>query len=675
MRVFIIRPFGTKEGVNFDLVEEKLIQPALKRLRALGNDVDGGTTGKISKAGNIQEDMFRLIAVSDLVIADVTIHNANSFYELGIRHALCPGRTHMIRANDGAKDFPFDLQANRYFTYDLKEPEKSVDDFVAALQGSLAQERDSPIFNLLTDLKPHGRGQLVKVPADFSEAVTRARNGNRRGVLRLLAHECTAYEWDQEGLAAVGDAQFKLRAYLGARATFELLRKASPQHYHANWRLGTIYQRLALAAAPQDKSDLTTNSEHAIERALSAAATVAQQAEQHALLGSNAKNRWMDDYRVGPMETRQQRALESPYLEKMLEHYMRAAACDLSAHYPAINVLAFLRVQTLLARRFKDVWEGMQDDKAEQMLKERESLIERIAASLRLILQLDDTLQPYQPPPDPWAKSSIADFTLLTTPEKVPQISKRYRDANADADRFSLEANRRNLDIFKELGLLEPGVSAALAVIDAEMQTKAPPEPPLKRVLLFTGHRIDGSNRTGPTARFPATAKAEQTARKLIYDAVAQEVGGDASETLAIAGGACGGDILFHEVCAELKIRTELYLAVEKSIYQRESVADAGAGWVTRFQDLHDKLGVQTLQDDTTFPNWLTGKPAHYLWERNNLWTLFSALGTGAKKQTLIALFNPEREADGPGGTKDLMRIANTYGLKTVPIDARPLLD
>jgi hypothetical protein len=47
--------------------------------------VAGGTTAEINRAGNIREDMFRLLVVADLVIADVSIHNANVFYELGIR--------------------------------------------------------------------------------------------------------------------------------------------------------------------------------------------------------------------------------------------------------------------------------------------------------------------------------------------------------------------------------------------------------------------------------------------------------------------------------------------------------------------------------------------------------------------------------------------------------------
>ena len=76
MQAFIVRPFGTKGGIDFEAVDEKLIQPALKEA-----EITGGTTGSILEAGNIREDMFQLLLVADLVIADISIHNANVFYE------------------------------------------------------------------------------------------------------------------------------------------------------------------------------------------------------------------------------------------------------------------------------------------------------------------------------------------------------------------------------------------------------------------------------------------------------------------------------------------------------------------------------------------------------------------------------------------------------------------
>ena len=113
MRAFIIRPFGIKNDINFDEVERLLIAPALKRVGA-----EGGTTIDIVEAGNIRVDMFRRLLTADLVVADLAIHNANVFYELGIRHALRDRSTLMMRCEADA--FPFDLQTDRYFVYKEK---------------------------------------------------------------------------------------------------------------------------------------------------------------------------------------------------------------------------------------------------------------------------------------------------------------------------------------------------------------------------------------------------------------------------------------------------------------------------------------------------------------------------------------------------------------------------
>jgi nucleoside 2-deoxyribosyltransferase len=101
-RVFIIRAFGEKADskgnqFNFDRVQSELMDPALK---AFG--LSGGTTAEIRDSGNIREDMFALILEADLVICDITIHNANVFYELGIRHALKKKHTLLLKADPSA---------------------------------------------------------------------------------------------------------------------------------------------------------------------------------------------------------------------------------------------------------------------------------------------------------------------------------------------------------------------------------------------------------------------------------------------------------------------------------------------------------------------------------------------------------------------------------------------
>ena len=87
-RAFIIRGFGVKkdssgQSIDFEQVHARLIAPALERC-----GLAGGTTGEVVDAGNIRADMFALILEADIVICDITVHNANVFYELGVRHAL-----------------------------------------------------------------------------------------------------------------------------------------------------------------------------------------------------------------------------------------------------------------------------------------------------------------------------------------------------------------------------------------------------------------------------------------------------------------------------------------------------------------------------------------------------------------------------------------------------------
>jgi hypothetical protein len=98
MRAFIIRPFGTQSNIDFDEVQKQLIAPALAAL-----DIQASTTEAFLQAGNIRADMFQQLLVADVVVADISIHNANVFYELGIRHALQPKRTFLLRARNKTK--------------------------------------------------------------------------------------------------------------------------------------------------------------------------------------------------------------------------------------------------------------------------------------------------------------------------------------------------------------------------------------------------------------------------------------------------------------------------------------------------------------------------------------------------------------------------------------------
>src|SRR5262249_17149871 len=217
--VFIVRPFGQKpvtvdeDGVkksvevDFDLIDRTLIQPALQR-----NNLTGETTGVIAEAGNIRVDMFQMLITYDLVIADISIENANVFYELGIRHGLRPKGTILLRFPTSGKDVPFDLKTDRYIAYDREDPKAAVDTLANAIKATIPamhameQRADSPVFLLLPELRPPDPSTLMVVPKEFQEEVEQAEKDTANGaaLLALLGYEAKRNAWAREGVRLVG---------------------------------------------------------------------------------------------------------------------------------------------------------------------------------------------------------------------------------------------------------------------------------------------------------------------------------------------------------------------------------------------------------------------------------------------------------------------------------------
>src|SRR5215469_6865475 len=245
--VFIVRPFGkkrvttTEDGteqsveVDFDSIDHTLIQPALQR-----SNLTGETTGVIAEAGNIRVDMFEMLITYDLVIADISIDNANVFYELGIRHGLRPKGTILLRFSTPGKDTPFDLKTDRYIAYDRNDPGAAVALLTQSIKETVLSihengRADSPVFGLLPALSPPDPARLVVVPRSFQEAVEQAETQTRDGAttLALLGNEARRVRWEREGLRLVGRAQRCLSAFDAARETWEAVRNDVPDDIEA----------------------------------------------------------------------------------------------------------------------------------------------------------------------------------------------------------------------------------------------------------------------------------------------------------------------------------------------------------------------------------------------------------------------------------------------------------
>jgi tetratricopeptide repeat protein len=666
MNVFIVRPFGTKNEIDFDRVEKDLIRPAMGQA-----GLTGGTTGEFIQQGNIRTDMFEQLLIADLVIADISIHNANVFYELGIRHAFRDKRTFLIKAKgDRSREIyrkeneePFDLRTDRYLAYDGNDPGSCVATLADALNATLdSPKADSPVYQLLPELEPADPNKLLVLPLDFREAVERAEADKNCADLQLLAAELDGFVWRVAGLRLVGHAQFRLKDWPGAKITWQAVRDYDDMDVEANTLLATIFQRLG---------DLLS-SDQAVERALQHKEISARdRAEVCALMARNAKTQWHLSWAMAAdVDIAQKSALASPYLEKSFELYREGFIEDRNHFYSGLNALAMVTMQTELAQVQPTIWQDNFDSKEEaaQRLQKLKELRSDLGAGVRLAIESKQVALQRANRSDIWVEISTADLICLTS-NRPSRVGQAYRKALADASEQARDAVRRQMTLYQRLGILKENIQASLENIPPVAQpVRIQPEP--THALLFTGHRLDTPDRTA--ARFPPAK--EKHARAMIFEAVRNEKAKAKGALFGIAGGASGGDILFHEICEALEIPSQMYLVLPKNDYIKDSVADAGPDWVERFNRLCDKMKPKILSDSGRLPRWLRGKKDYGIWQRSNLWMLHNALCISQDHLTLIALWDGA-SGDGPGGTEDMVDRAKDRGATFIHLDAKKLLE
>jgi hypothetical protein len=347
-RAFVIRPFGKKKDragreIDFERVHVDLIDPALK---AIG--LGGGTTGEIVEAGNIRETMFALILEADLVVCDMTIHNANVFYELGIRHALRKNRSVLIRGAPQADDVPFDNLTDRYLLYDLDKPEEALQKLKDALTATLASEHtDSPIFKMLPTLPEVDPARVQVLPEDLAEEVERAKAGKAAGWLRLMSQEVETRRFQWPAMRVIGQAQWDIEDHEGARWTYQKLIANDANDLDSNCALANLYER---EYRREKQPKILAASELAIKRVLANnRATQEQRAEALSLAGRNAKTRWRQAFEDLPNVAEGRKAATSRRLIEAYEGYRGSYCGNLNHYWSGIAAMQMCAIAISLA--------------------------------------------------------------------------------------------------------------------------------------------------------------------------------------------------------------------------------------------------------------------------------------------------------------------------------------
>ena len=647
-------PFGKKKGgdgavYDFNAIYSQLIKPALEMAGFEAFRADEEAT-----SGDILTDMFQELLLADLCIADMSIDNANVFYEIGIRHAF--RKRGIVHIQAGRAYMPFDVFNVRTIPYHITpegvpdpaflEKDKAVISRVTRnTWASNVEAVQSPIFNLLDGLTEPDRRTLQTPLAtgfwreynEWKERITVAQRQKRIGDILLLTDEIRNPLIKEDAIAEAGLAlknlgrnELALTQYRkGLEINSKNLTFRREEAFNLN-RLGRV--------------------DEAIIKIESLLTDFPKDTETVAYLGRIYKEMWHESWKWLPeKELRLKTAFESyHWLLKSFQTYLKGYRLDLDEYYPGVNALTLGTILVSLADQFED---KSQPDPEIQWVRE---LLPELRGSL--IFALETKAQNEMA--DYWILISLAELRVLMA-EITQEVSRAYRKAltASRGNQFFLQSSLAQLGMLRSLEMRAEFVQAGINVINEELrrirkellveevepkkgkvEATIPANPPKNEgmVFLFTGYMI--SNTRKKDNHFPAEKEREI---KEAINAILDKYDAGPDDLAVTTGMDAGSEILFVESCAERGIPVQAYFPLFESSYVRDFVSPGGDQWVERFY----KMRNHPLVDEYYQPDCVgLPKEGDNVHERNNRWALYSALARGIDKVRLIAIWDGKGE-------------------------------
>ncbi|WP_163995398.1 TRAFs-binding domain-containing protein [Pyxidicoccus caerfyrddinensis] len=343
---FMVMPYGKKETslpigqqpreVDFDRLWTLALKPLLEQLgyTAVRADQDLGAS--------IIREMIERLALSDLVVADLSIPNANVFYEVGIRHAAKKKGCVLIAA-DWARP-PFDVAQMRRVSFPLPDgtvPDSAVPAIQQALREKLLELRDSatPCHEL----------------AGFPELTLERSTAFKEYLLQLAAFEekVNAIRLNVDSKVRAQKSEELAQQYVGrpmgtpvAMELLLLLRDCAPK----NWQqvvtfidaLPPSIQQLPLV---QEQRSLAVSKQGDHAAAIAALESLIKQhgetPERRGLLGGRWKKRYQEAIKNAAGAT----AMAPTFLAEAIKNYERGMWLDLNEYYCSSNLPRLLRLR------------------------------------------------------------------------------------------------------------------------------------------------------------------------------------------------------------------------------------------------------------------------------------------------------------------------------------------
>ncbi len=281
---FVVMGFGKKTDfesgrtLDLDATYEAIIEPAVSAqgLRCIRAD-------EIMHSGIIDTEMYEMLLRADLVIADISTGNVNAIYELGVRHALRPNSTIIMKEKEGK--LYFDLNHVSTFEYkhlgedigarEAERARNALGLLVAEVMSS--QKPDSPVYTYLPKLQQPrlNEEQYAELLDDTEAAQHRLATLMHHGeqALRESKHDEAARAFAAANQLKPGDAfiiqQLALTTYKSDQPThiealvagLQLIRQLDPDRSNDPETLG-------IAGAIQKRLWLSTNDAAQLDAAI-----------------------------------------------------------------------------------------------------------------------------------------------------------------------------------------------------------------------------------------------------------------------------------------------------------------------------------------------------------------------------------------------------------------------
>jgi hypothetical protein len=415
---FVLMPFGQKPDatgalIDFDAVYRDLIAPAISAANLEPLRADEELVG-----GIIHKPMFERLLLCPYAVADLTLANANVFYELGVRHAFRPWSTVPIMAS-GSR-LPFDVQMLRTIPYHLdangRPDPANLNDARTAITAMLVAARqgakDSPVHQLLDGLPSpqldHEKTDLFREHVQYSNKIKSELAAARRSrnLDSLHAAEAALSPLHDQESGVVVDLFLSFRALEAFEDMVALVGKMSRP------LASTVMVREQLGFA-LNRLGRREEAEQVLEQLVQERGP---SSETLGLLGRVYKDRWDDARKLGD-----QIAAEG-HLDNAIETYLKGFETDWRDAFPGVNAVTLMELK------------NPPDERRHQLLPIVRYAVERKIAKGK---------------PDYWDYATLLELAILVQDE--PGARKALSKAvGCIRERWEPKTTVRNLSLIRE---------------------------------------------------------------------------------------------------------------------------------------------------------------------------------------------------------------------------------